>query len=42
MNIALCDDVPIQMSTIETYLLEQDSKVHIDVYFGSSRISVGK
>ena len=38
MNIALCDDAPIQMSAIETYLLERDSKVHIDVYFSGEAL----
>lgn len=38
MNIAFCDDEPIQMSDIETYLLEQESKVHIDVYFSGETL----
>lgn len=38
MNIALCDDEPIQMSAIETYLLDRDSNVHIDVYFSGEAL----
>ena len=38
MNIALCDDEPIQMSAIETYILERDPKAHIDVYFSGDAL----
>lgn len=38
MNIALCDDEPLHMSDIENYVLQQDSKVHIDVYFSGDAL----
>lgn len=38
MNIALCDDEPLHMSDIENYVLQRDSKVHIDVYFSGDAL----
>lgn len=38
MNIALCDDEPLHMSDIENYVLQRDSKVHIDVYFSGEAL----
>ncbi len=38
LNIALCDDEPVQMNEIENYIIKKDSKAQIDVYFSGEEL----